>query len=228
MGVIKDVFQIFPVNMMSIDHKETMNAAHMSNSILSYKDQNFPVQKSNIGGWQSEVVLYEEFLEEDIELHNYMMFKRLFEEIQEGLSDYVKLMKFKEDHEIIIDSFWFNVNGPEHSNMPHVHSYSYLSGSTYFKSFNDGASDGQLTFYRPDQFHVDATWHPSCLTFDRESNKERIVYGFNNTYDMPPSVGKTYIFPSWLVHSVSPHFHDEERISMAFNTRVQKKSIGHE
>ena len=221
MGVIKNVFQIFPVNMMSLDHKETMNADHMSNSILSYRDRNFTVRKSNIGGWQSEMVSYEDFLDEDIELENYEMFKRLFEEIQEGLNDYAKLMKFRENHKIVIDSFWFNVNGPEHSNMPHVHSYSFLSGATYFKSYNDGASDGQITFYRPDQYHIEASWHPNCLNFDMESNKERLFNGFNNVYDMPPSVGKTYLFPSWLSHSVSPHFHNEERISMSFNTRVE-------
>ena len=115
----------------------------------------------------------------------------------------------------------FNVNGPEHSNMPHVHSYSFLSGVTYFKSYNDGASDGQISFYRPDQFHVEATWHPNCLEDGKESTSERIFNGFNNVYDMPPSVGNTYLFPSWLLHSVSPHFHNEERISMSFNTRVE-------
>lgn len=224
MGVIKEVFQIFPVNMMLLDHKETMNAAHMSKSILTYRDQNFTVRKSNVGGWQSDVVSYDEFLEEDIELHNYMMFKRLFEEIQQGLSDYAKLIKFRKNYDIVIDSFWFNVNGPEHSNMPHVHSYSFLSGVTYFKSYNDGASDGQISFYRPDQFHVEATWHPSCLEDSKESNRERIINGFNNVYDMPPSVGKTYLFPSWLLHAVSPHFHNEERISMSFNTRVDLTS----
>ena len=45
---------------------------------------------------------------------------------------------------------------------------------------------------------------------------------FDGRYKVRPQDGMLLVFPSWLLHFVNPYLSDDERISIAFNSRVTK------
>lgn len=106
-------------------------------------------------------------------------------------------------------NFWININEPGNfmldSNSPHVHPECFLSCVYYPKG---SLTSGDLYFMSPFNGVV-----------------ERIPYvhlsentGYCDTrWRVTPEPGKLVIFPSWLMHWVTPNYSDDDRISIAFN-----------
>lgn len=62
------------------------------------------------------------------------------------------------------------------------------------------------------------------ILHDPRFNASLAELSSNNYVKIFPRSGMGIIFPSYLWHSVTPHFEDQDRISIAFNFRVQPKA----
>jgi len=115
--------------------------------------------------------------------------------IQHAVDKYLKSMHLPD--EIIekrsrVLEIWATVHEPGVSHLPHTHRNSLVSGVYYVKIPKEA---GSIIF----------------------SDPRGPLYPFNNTVDIKPDIGDLILFPSWLVHQVSPTFGKSDRISIAFN-----------
>lgn len=102
---------------------------------------------------------------------------------------------------------WANVNGPGATNTPHAHSY-HLAGVYYVKVPPVmGSREGMIEFLNPMGAITRST------PFDH-----RLIHPLLH---LQPRAGQMFFFPSYLTHWVTPHFAEEERISIAFNVAVE-------
>lgn len=149
------------------------------------------VQKTNMnGGWQSD----DSFLEQPI-------CAPLRKELEGSFATIRDSLKIAEGLKIF--NSWINVNGRGAYNARHIHSRSFFSGVYYLRT---PENCGDIIFHSPliAKEMIDAKYtESSAIT----SNK--LVY--------PAVAGRTYIFPSWIGHSVEPNNSDELRISISFN-----------
>ena len=104
-----------------------------------------------------------------------------------------------------ITQSWVNKNKPQEQHLSHFHQNSYLSGVLYIKCLpNDGINfDNRMfgMFNNMEFMRKDTTvW-----------NARRAMINVKE--------GDLLIFPSWILHGVSPNeTENKERISLAFNT----------
>lgn len=105
-----------------------------------------------------------------------------------------------------LTSAWANINHAGHWNTPHQHLPCEWSGVAYIQTPNvaekkvGSCQDGDILFFDPlplGQQYQRSPYHPYT-----------------------PKQGNMFIFPSYLLHMVAPHFEQEPRISVAFNFRL--------
>ncbi len=106
-------------------------------------------------------------------------------------------------------NFWININEPGNfqldSNTPHVHPGYFLSCVYYPKG---ALNSGDLYFLAPFNGVIERI---PAVYLDRET-------GYCDTrWSVRPEPGKLVIFPSWLMHWVTPNYSEDDRISIAFN-----------
>jgi uncharacterized protein (TIGR02466 family) len=110
----------------------------------------------------------------------------------------------------VITEAWININQKGHFNTSHDHPGSLFSAVYYVKG---GADKGDLELKTPIS--------PHTYTISGE-----MVGGYNaftgHAMVIPPVTGDLLIFPSWLLHRVNMSQSDEERISIAFNSRAAR------
>lgn len=170
----------------SLPHESNIHSEIIS--IQSY-DTN-QVQKSNRGGWQSN--LYAD--------GDHVFLSNLFENIK------IKVQEVYNDLGIIskpvLKNYWFNCNTVDHFNLPHTHPYSFVSAVYYFKT---PANSGNIVFRRPDNFslyienaHVDTPDNYRVFFVKSEENL-------------------LLMFPSYVEHYVEPSNSEELRMSLAIN-----------
>jgi uncharacterized protein (TIGR02466 family) len=152
---------------------------------------------SNGGGWQSDN------LDPDTpEL------AELFAEVGKKLDEVHRAFDFHPSMRQVITEAWININGKGHFNYSHDHPGSLFSAVYYVKG---GADKGELELKTPIA--------PHTYTISNE-----MVGGFNaftgHAMVIPPVTGDLVIFPSWLLHRVNLSRSDEDRISIAFNSRA--------
>jgi uncharacterized protein (TIGR02466 family) len=154
---------------------------------------------SNGGGWQSE----------NLDLATPEL-AELFAAVRARLDEVHRAFEFNKAMHQEITEAWINVNGRGHINYSHDHPGSLFSAVYYVKG---GADKGALEFKTPIA--------PHTYTISDE-----LVGGFNaftgHAMVIPPVTGDLLIFPSWLLHRVNMSQSDEDRISIAFNSRAAK------
>lgn len=152
---------------------------------------------SNGGGWQSE-----NLAPDTPEL------AELFAEVRQRLDEVHRYFEFNPSMRQVITEAWININQKGHFNYSHDHPGSLFSAVYYVKG---GADKGDLELKTPIT--------PHTYTISNE-----MVGGFNaftgHAMVIPPVTGDLLIFPSWLLHRVNMSQSDEDRISIAFNTRA--------
>ena len=155
---------------------------------------------SNLSGWQSDDL--------DINLPVFQELKTVINTFAQGLHEHIDL---KKDTKSVLDNMWFNINPKGGSNRPHTHPGSVFSGVFYLKV---PENSGKINFVNPNrltEYHFDS---------DRVEN-------FNSHtcscrwYD--PQEAKIIIFPACLEHYVGGNMSSEDRISIAFNTKLDKE-----
>jgi len=167
------------------------------------------VRGSNIGGWQSDNNIEEEYEE----------FIRLKKEISQYLQKYHSIifsrMEFKTNVVQSLANMWINNNEKYHYNNWHNHPGATLSGVYYIK--HDGSREqGDIMFKHPvNQFtHIVTNHWP--LELIKKHNE--ITSGVIN---VTPKSNKLLIFPSWLEHRVEANLKNESRISLSFNSTLK-------
>ena len=154
---------------------------------------------SNGGGWQSN----------DLDMATPEL-SELFGEVRKRLDEVHRAFEFNPSLSQVITEAWININQKGHFNTSHDHPGSLFSAVYYVKG---GADKGELELRTP--------IIPHTYTISKE-----MVGNFNaftgHAMVVPPVTGDLVIFPSWLLHRVNMSRSDEERISIAFNSRAAK------
>jgi uncharacterized protein (TIGR02466 family) len=152
---------------------------------------------SNGGGWQSA----------SLDLATPEL-AELFAEAGKRLNEVHRAFEFKPTLRQVITEAWININQKGHFNLSHDHAGSLFSAVYYVKG---GTDKGALELNSPIA--------PHTYTISDE-----MVGGYNafNGHRMviPPVTGELVIFPSWLLHHVHMSRSNEDRISIALNSRA--------
>jgi len=96
---------------------------------------------------------------------------------------------------------WFNQSQQGMWHQEHIHSNSFLSGILYLSPSNSCT-----------QFRFPGLWGEQFTTLNLvAANNEKILY------EQPTEVGTMVVFPSKLLHGVTPHDLPAPRYTLAFN-----------
>lgn len=151
------------------------------------------VQKSNLGGWQSQA-----------DLHRYPEFEPLAFVL--GRVGTLITAEFEvSGHALVIQNAWANINGFGHGNAPHVHAGSALSGAFYVQVPPDAGD-----FEALDPRGLAITARPTYP----QAAPNRLT---ENRVTIPPAEGLLLCFPGWMQHYVHPNRSQTERIGFSFN-----------
>jgi uncharacterized protein (TIGR02466 family) len=154
---------------------------------------------SNGGGWQSD----------NLDAGTPEL-AELFAEIQKRLDEVHRAFEFSPSTRQVITEAWININQKGHFNYSHDHPGSLFSGVYYVKG---GADKGELELKTPITPHTYTISGEMVGSFNAFTGHAMVI---------PPVTGDLLIFPSWLLHRVNMSQSDEERISIAFNSRAAK------
>lgn len=178
-----------------------LNAA-LYDLIITTKNKNPGIQKSNVGGWHSTT---------DLLNWNAPCVKELRQRLERFAVELTRLVlnPSMENHKVqFAIEAWANVLKYGEYNSMHNHPNAFWSGC-YYVNGNDAVDDhpfsGKLELIDP---------RPGAsLSYAENTN----LYG---RYLLNPVAGQMIVFPSWLQHQVHPYFGDSERVSIAFNVSV--------
>jgi uncharacterized protein (TIGR02466 family) len=177
----------------SVNNGELMNYAY------SLKSESNGVVKSNVNGWQSDILT-----KPNVEI------TKLVDIINSQLYDLRNEYGIKDEFNFRINNLWININSKLGFNRPHVHPESAVSG-VYYVSVPKNS--GNIVFNHPSktqQYHI----RPDVIKLTNDINSA--------TWHIVPSAGLLILFPSWLEHYVEPNNNTDERISIAFNAHIEK------
>jgi|TARA_R110000803_G_scaffold127973_1_gene195346 uncharacterized protein (TIGR02466 family) len=126
----------------------------------------------------------------------------------------------KESSEIIIKNYnltnvkttmynlWINKNYEGNYNSPHTHPMSFFSGIYYLDVSEKG---GDLILFRGNRSNQIPDIHNILTNPD-----------FRVEYHLKPLKHQLIVFPSHLLHMVTPHFDKRARISVSFNISIKE------
>ena len=152
-------------------------------------------QSTNVDAWQSNDLISSIVLEP---------FIKKFEDVCNELHQDMQLQ-----HKQLIDNVWININPKGGFNKPHVHSDNVFSGVFYLQC---DSNSGELVFTHPAVNHV---YHFNDYTVEKYNNMN------SGQFKSPPQERKLIVFPSYATHYVEPNRSDNDRISLAFNTKFK-------
>jgi len=154
---------------------------------------------SNGGGWQSD----------NLDLATPEL-AELFAEVRKRLDEVHRAFEFNPSLCQVITEAWININQKGHFNYSHNHPGSLFSAVYYVKG---GADKGELELKTPITAHTYTISNEMAGSFNAFTGHAMVI---------PPVTGDLLIFPSWLLHRVNMSRSDEDRISIAFNSRAAK------
>jgi uncharacterized protein (TIGR02466 family) len=190
-----NIMPIF-INFLAVDSLHLDNAA-IETYCLQRKAASAGRVISNGGGWQSD----------NLDLATPEL-AALFAEVQKQLDDVHRAFDFNKAMHQVITEAWININQRGHFNYSHDHPGSLFSAVYYVKG---GADKGALEFKTPIAPHTYTISDELVGAFNAFTGHAMVI---------PPVTGDLLIFPSWLLHRVNMSQSDEDRISIAFNSRA--------
>ena len=158
------------------------------------KENPIGVDKSNIGGWQSDFL---DFKKDDY-------FTNL---IYDTIGNYFRENKIYKKTELEFHGYWININQPGASNNVHDHPNCDLAGVIWIKTDD---KSGVIRFRHPSSF---AESNSLSLYDEDFANKNEAHVG----YWLGTKPGNCILFPSHLEHWVEQNKSTEDRISISFN-----------
>lgn len=181
------------------------NESILEECINLRKDDPNGVQKSNIFGWQSQI--YSLFgIRKDLtpNIQN-LAFNTIL-----AANDISQNYDFKLEFSEHGCDWWININDKFCYNAVHSHPGCEIVALYYPKissNMEHGLNEGTLQLIRTD------------------GSQQCGLYEINNQYAhymVLPEVGTLYLFPSHVLHYVTPNMQDTQRISIAFNLKADK------
>ena len=124
---------------------------------------------------------------------------KVFDEIQKHSKKYLDTWSISSFKKVILEDLWINIAKTTHYQEEHHHGNCLFSGTIYM---NVDEKSGNFIFQNPLMTESIIMGHPSVLP---------------QSYIIPPKNGMITLFPSWLIHKVSPNLSFQDRISMSFN-----------
>ena len=152
---------------------------------------------SNGGGWQSN----------NLDLAAPEL-AELLAEVRKKLDEVHRTFEFNTAMRQVITEAWININQKGHFNYSHDHPGSLFSAVYYVKG---GADKGALEIKTPIAPHTYTISNEMVGSFNAFTGHAMVI---------PPVTGDLLIFPSWLLHRVNMSQSEEDRISIAFNSRA--------
>lgn len=184
---------------MATEMLSSINNSELINYAYSLKSESNGVVKSNVNGWQSDILT-----KPNLEI------TKLVDIISSQLYDLRGEYGIKDNFNFQINNLWININTKLSFNRPHVHPESAVSG-VYYVSVPDNS--GNIVFNHPSrtqQYHI----RDDVIKVPNDIN--------SSTWHVTPNAGLLILFPSWLEHYVEPNNNEDERISIAFNAHIEK------
>jgi len=117
------------------------------------------------------------------------------------------------EYQSVIHEAWANVDNNWSIRVPHSHPSATFACVYYVKG---NSESGSIEFINPNLAHP-RTIFPEMIGRHNEFTGSNFYIG--------PVSGKLIIFPAWLYHYVNSGKGNDERISIAFNVRTNKKEI---
>lgn len=174
------------------------------NYIDKYEDSGNSV--SNVGGFQSKNLNFN-IIGNQFFGNDYTELPKMLNFLHTGVND---ILNRKDGTKLALDSAWININKSSHYNTSHCHPKSVISGVFYINIPNyKDEEEGKLIFERSREF-TDYMMYQHLSDIENDLIKHPTMY-------VKPNSGDAIYFPSYLSHSVKPHFSEENRISIAFN-----------
>jgi len=216
----RTLLHLFPIpislyNFGKSNHELNINLVRDTLDCFSNTDS---IKRSNMGGWHSP---------SDMEA-KYESFDLLREQIQESADIYCEDYGFKKGSKI--KYLWANLNQSGDMNVGHDHPRSTLTG-VYYPVQN--IIDDNCTFnYKENTsllpgicdkedggsiYFQDPSLGLKCAL---EETEERTAFN-SSTYYTHPVSGLLIIFPSYLIHTVTPFRKKMKRISISFTANYE-------
>ena len=191
-------------NFMGGSLLKTINNDSLKTFILDLNKKDKGRIISNYGGWQSNNIS----LQED-------SLKDLIIEIEKNLVSFNEILSLRKEFKLMISNLWANVSGTGAVNNPHMHFGSILSG-VYYVTLPDNS--GRLKIMNPNLHNF------SVFSFlgGMEIFTEKPTIFTSDHVEFSGISGALVVFPSHLCHYVLPNLSKEKRISISFNTKVEK------
>lgn len=166
--------------------------------IYNFQKNNSSYQRSNIGGWHSNVNLFEN---PDFQIYSTLIKK----EVEYCLSQIIENLNFK------ISEGWININKKGDFNLTHTHPESDLSAVFWIST--KGEKSGRIEFENPCNFEQNNL-------LSKIKKEVRDSFNLNKSHWIVPKDGVLLIFPSNIRHMVFPNQTFDDRISIAFNIKL--------
>lgn len=156
---------------------------------------------SNVRGWQSHG--------NALDLDGFQEVKR---ELIKNIIDFTS--SCLKNCTITIANSWINISGPGSSNNIHIHPTCEFAGVYYVKV---PEKSGNLKFYSEFQRQTEF-----------ELYREELAGQHNlfPSYWVPSRTGSLMFFPANLMHCVEANESNEERVSIAFNLKIELSGPG--
>jgi uncharacterized protein (TIGR02466 family) len=194
--------QYFPAVVLT-ELLTSINVNQLQEYAYQLKTNNSGRTVTNYGGWQSENLDY-----------NNEIVKPLVQQIYKHVTMMHEIHHIKDKYIPIIDNIWININSKGGFNRPHLHNDDLFSGVFYLKT---PEKCGNIVFSHPAQQHQYHYRADNPIVEQWTETNSGIMF-------QHAQVGKLILFPSWLVHYVEPNLSDDDRISIAFNTKLIERN----
>ena len=201
-----DIYNAFP-NPIFCCRTNILNNVQQNlvNECIAWRKSSDGLKISNSSGWHSEKTLFERKEPSMKTLCNLFV-----NATNQALLRIVP--SFPIDKYNLLAEGWVNIGSKLAFNFPHNHPGFNFSGVYYVKVSKEREDSVLLQFLDP---------RGSIKSFSQGVSE--LHKPFNDKYTIKPEDKALIIFPSWLQHWVTPNLEEEDRISIAFNFRYQKK-----
>lgn len=193
---------IFPTYLMETRVKDSLAlSAALKTAIAARRAADPGIDRSNIGGWHSDT----EMLQWGGEAAKRLALATL--QLCGAYTHDRGLRGTAPRFEMGLE-MWANVSPPGASNQTHAHPGCVWSAVYYVDDGGD-REGGKLVLHDP-RFPMNRMAAPD-LVFAADGQMEEM------RVEIAPEPGKLVVFPSWLLHSVTPQRGARDRISIALN-----------
>lgn len=183
-------------------HFPSIDLKLLKQELLDYIEKNDKDGRnlSNIGGYQSNDLNIDLVLK-------YIEIPKVLDLLFQECSNIIK-------KNIVISNIWININKFGDYNNKHSHPGSVLSGAFYV-DIPDLENDGGEFLFHRNRSHIDYSLHSLLENVENPED-------FYAEYTYKPIPGQAVIFPSSLEHSVRSNSSNKDRISLSFNTTLER------